>query len=513
MRRSRFPTLAAGLLLGLLPACDSPEPRTNAAPYIFKPAALDHAVKNPMTGWRGKREIPKRGDPSPHIVTTDAGNESVKKWYIGWNEIETQGSDGVEKIREVMDVLWADLPARNETAIPRIVLVDARGSYIPKDLPAFKSEKPNWRESPWYTDPVVKARIARLIARLGQVWDKDPRVACVEMGIQGKYGEHWGLEKMPEFAVWMSEQFNQAFHHKKALLRTVGTPNWGQDTSVLKQISRDFPFGFYQDSFGLESYRSELEAIAVLDQSNRWKHAMMSGEIRAERNPIMTMNGGDNLRGRSLETLLDWTRIAHSSIIGWDHDLKIPAGSPGGEAMRQALGYHFVITRYQQVSRVEPGGMLDVSFSVKNTGSAPFYYPWPVQVALVDERTRQIVFSQTLAEDIREWLPGSGWDSKTKTYRQPAETREVTARLALPAGLPTGAYIVSLAILNPEGGNLPGVRFEIQNYWAGGLHPMGRVGVGVDVRSPVVDSATFFTEAIDPSVHYRVLKPTSVSRP
>jgi hypothetical protein len=411
-----------------------------------------------------------------------------------------------------MDTLWADLPANNETASPRIVLVDARGSYVPKDLPAFKSEKPNWRESAWYTDPVVKARIKRLISRLGQVWDNDPRVACVEMGIQGKYGEHWGLEKMPEFAIWMSEQFNQAFPNKKVLLRTVGAPSWGQDTTVLKKISRDFPFGFYQDSFGFESYCSELNAVAGLDHSNRWKYAMMSGEIRAEGNPIMTMKAVDNLRGRSLETLLDWTRTAHSSIIGWDHnlpDLEIPAGSPGGEAMRQALGYHFVITRYQQPLRVEPGGMLDLSFSVKNTGSAPFYYPWPVQVALVDERTRQTVFSQTLTEDIRQWLPGTVWDAKAKTYRQAAGTRDVTARLALPSSLPTGAYMITLAILNPDGGNLPGVRFEIQNYWSGGLHPMGRLGVGTDVRYPAADSATFFTDAIDPTVRYRVDKPAA----
>ena len=462
-----------------------------------------------MAGWRGRREVPIRGKSAPNVFTVDPGYESVKKWYIGWNEIETCESDGVQKIREVTDALWKDLPARNETVIPRLVLVDARGSYVPADLPAFKSEKANWRESAWYTDAVVKARIQRLIARLGEVWDNDPRVACVEMGIQGKYAEHWGLAQMPEFAVWMSEQFTQAFHHKKILFRNVGEPTWGQDTAVLKQISRDFPFGFYQDSFGFDKYESELAAIAALDHANRWKYAVMSGEIRTWCNPIMTTDGRDNLRGRALATLLDWTRVAHSSSMGWDHNFPNPAGSAGGEAMRGALGYHFVITQYQQPLRAEPGGLLDVSFSVKNTGSAPFYYPWPVQVALVDERTRQTVFAQTLPDDIRQWLPGSNWDSPTQAYRQPPPVSQVSARLKLPAGLPVGAYLLTLAILNPEGGNLPAVRFEIQNYWAGGLHPMGRLGVGMNAATPAVDPATFFTLAIDPAVHYLVGKPAA----
>ena len=72
-----------------------------------------------------------------------------------------------------------------------------------------------------------------------------------------------------------------------------------------------------------------------------------------------------------------------------------------------------------------------------------------------------------------------------------------------------GAYLVTLAILNPEGGNLPAVRFEIQNYWAGGLHPMGRLGVGMNAATPAVDPATFFTLAIDPAVHYLIGRPAA----
>ena len=39
-----------------------------------------------------------------------------------------------------------------------------------------------------------------------------------------------------------------------------------------------------------------------------------------------------------------------------------------------------------------------------------------------------------------------------------------------------GEYILALAILDPAG-NVPAVRFAIKNYFKGGRHPMGKIGV------------------------------------
>ena len=470
-----------------------PAAETNEPEYQFTPKPLYYPVKNPLTGWRGKREVFKKSE------AIDGQYETLKKWYLGWNELEALESDTPEKMARFFDDLWKDLPVHNEKAIPRIVLVDARGSYVPKDLPPFPSIKENWRESAWYTNPVVQPRIERLIHRVGQLWDRDPRVAYVEMGIQGKYAEQWGLSQMPDFARWLCREFTNSFQNKKVLFRYIGTPAWGKDTSVMKEIGKNFPFGYYMDSFGYPGYDAELKAIAALDARHRWEYAVMGGEIRAERNT--------NLNAAAL---INDIRFGHVNHQGWDMPTT-PQVFLEMDTLRAAFGYHFVITDYHQPVRVEPGQPLALSFKVKNTGSAPFYYRWPVEVSLVNEATHEKIFSQHLDNvDIRTWLPGDEWNVKKRAYIKAPREYSAQASLTLPATLKPGIYVVTLAILDPEGGSLPSVRFEIENYWRGGLHPMGRLSVGMDNPHPAVDPATFYLDSVDSSVHYIVPKSNPV---
>jgi hypothetical protein len=489
--------------------------RDSASNYLFSPEPLGVPVKNPLTGWRGKRG-PEDGNPpgikGKGVFTVDGKYETLKKWYIGWNEIENQECDGVEKIHAFLNQEWKELPAQNTKAIPRIVLIDNVGAYAPKDLPPFLAKKENYRNSPWYSRPEVKARLERLIYRLGVIWDNDPRVAWVEMGVQGKYAEQWDLDQMPEFAFWLSDQFKKNFKNKKVLIRSVGLPGWGKDTWDSVKIANDYPFGFYEDSFGKPSYECEKETIEKLDCGNRWKTAVIGGETgvtRLEKSPFPLVDREatitNQLSGAGLQYLADWTREVHASFLGWDLSFPIPCDHPGTIALRRTLGYHFVITRYQQSREVKPGGTLDLSFAVKNRGSAPFYYRWPVEVSLVNEASREKAFSKRLdGVDIRQWLPGEDWNPKIQEYNKQAPEILVNASIPLPQSLKPGIYVVTLAILDPEGGNLPCVRFEIKNYWQGGLHPMGRLGVSAENKNPAVDPGSFYTDPVDPKVQYEL---------
>jgi autotransporter-associated beta strand protein len=475
-------------------------PATQISSIYPKPRG--QSVKNPMTGWRGVRQA---GSGFAGAWVLDPGYETVEKWYIGWNEFENNATNTVTDLQNFCDQLWINLPAQNTRAVPRIVLVDNAGTYIPADLPYF--DPTNYYESPWYTNPVVQARIGRLIARLGQVWDNDPRVAWVEMGIQGKYGEQWHLDYMPVFANWMCQQFTNAFHNKKVMIRYVGIPNFdGTNGVVNTQISTNYQFGYYEDSFGYSLYNSELAAIATLDNGTRWHIAANGGEIRADDQIYVPGDISQNLSGAGLTNLLNWVRTAHTSHLGWDNSYLIPSGSAGGEAMRSAIGYHFLITEFDQPLTAVAGQSVPIAFSVVNTGSSPFYYQWPVQVGLMSEATGQMVYATNLSQvDIRQWLPGTAWNTNSQSFQTPAATNSVSAMINLPANLNPGVYDLTLAILDPEGGDLPCIRFEIQNYWQGGLHPMGRIGIGQTISTPLIDSSTFYTNLIDDSVHY--LKP------
>ena len=59
-----------------------------------------------------------------------------------------------------------------------------------------------------------------------------------------------------------------------------------------------------------------------------------------------------------------------------------------------------------------------MAVEIKNTGAAPFYETWPLEVVLVDENN-EIVASQTIESTLPSILPG--------------QSGRVTARLPLPA--------------------------------------------------------------------------------
>ena len=50
------------------------------------------------------------------------------------------------------------------------------------------------------------------------------------------------------------------------------------------------------------------------------------------------------------------------------------------------------------------------------------------------------------------------------------------------SGISSGEYILTLAILDPAG-NCPCVRFAINNYYNGGRHPIGKVGINHTIDS------------------------------
>jgi hypothetical protein len=64
---------------------------------------------------------------------------------------------------------------------------------------------------------------------------------------------------------------------------------------------------------------------------------------------------------------------------------------------------------------------LTVSFSGRNTGSAPFYYDWPLVVSLLDESNNVVWSAEFDSVDIRTWMPGDKWEKSESMYSLPVE--------------------------------------------------------------------------------------------
>lgn len=436
-------------------------------PEEYKPA-----IKNPLKGFRASGK--------EHEYST------LMKSYIKWNELENSTEDGVDKIKEFCDIKWKGLENKNIKVIPRVYLAwSGNKHYWPSDMTSGD-----------FTSDQFKQRVIALIKKLGQAWDNDSRVAFVEMGLIGEWGEMEWPDTNDEIKAAIAAQFIASFQNKLVMIRWPNTYN-----------DDIYNFGYYWDSFA--HIDQEYYAFHLNHTSPRWQTAPIGGET-AYNWGNLPKQPGESPEESLTETvhrdyIIDKIRKLHANHVGWiaNYDQSEEQVRTGAELIQKALGYRFVLKEVNYPKRIEPGTKFTVSFKVKNTGSSPFYYNWPVEVSLLDPNTKKPVWKKQCVDiDIRDWLPGDNWDESTDMYTEPAETYTVNQTFEL-SGVPSGEYILAFAILNP-GGNLPCARFAIKNYYSGGRHPIGKVGI--DKTIDAFSVSDFDDIQSDTSLFYRADK-------
>jgi putative CocE/NonD family hydrolase len=446
---------------------------------VITPEVYPHALRNPLKGFRPGTS--PRAFKHEYVTLT--------RCYLRWNELENDETDTIDKIKKVCDEKWMDVEKHNIKIIPRVYLDWDRkkgNEYWPADM-----------QTGDYSSEQFKRRVIRLAQRLGQCWDNDPRVAWVQLGIIGYWGEHHNPSPDDEMQKLLGDAFTGAFTNKKV---TVRHP-WE---------FTDYEFGVYWDSWGhIQQVRTHGEGIAKLNAAHsRWAISPMGGECaynwgRYGQQP--GDNPNDTLRDPShLNWLLYTIRWLHCSNLGWvaNYDASDPQVQQGAEQVQKALGYRFILDKVCYPARISSDKAFTVSFLVRNIGSAPFYYNWPVEVSLLDPKTRIPVWRDMFQDlDIRRWLPGDRWNKTTKSYELRPKGYRVNGTFQVPQTVGSDEYILALAILDPAG-MLPSTRFAIENYFEGGRHPIGLVGVGKLVREPVLDPASFDDPAEDKTLKY-----------
>jgi hypothetical protein len=455
--------------------------RLSSNMFSVVPGVYTPAFRNPLKGFRPGKSL---------ALTHEYG--TLCHWYVPWNAIENDESDNIQKIRDYFDAQWADLPSHNVRAVPRVYLEWPNvGTYWPADMTTGD-----------YSSSQFTQRVARLVARLGEVWDNDPRVAYVEMGLIGFWGEHHSPAPTAEIQTLLTGAFTNAFRNKLVMIRHP----WSE--------FRSYPFGGHWDSWAHWNQINHRNGMRSL--GTRWHTAVNGGECAYNWGDYQIQPGDspdDTLADPNhREYLLDSIRELHCNHLGWvsDYTAGSPAVAAGAAEVQKALGYRFVVTQLAYPGRVEADGQLQLIFSVVNTGSSPFYYDWPVEFSLLNVETGEPVWKTGLdSVDIRNWHPGDNWDDVNDMYLSPPVTNIVHLDLTMPgtARLPEGEYIVALSILEPVGMG-PSVRFAIENHYSGGIHPFGKIGVGVDVAGDhTLDAGTFDDLRSDAILPYAMTPP------
>ncbi len=461
------------------------------------PAELDGAINNPLKGFRDYKKD---------------GYGLLERHYIKWNEIELSADDTVERIiahtNKITNTKGKRFEDLNVKLVPRVYL-DWDGStgsekgpkqYWPADLQTFD-----------YDSPAFQERLKKLIAKLGQAWDNDPRIFAVQMGLIGHFGEHHHPAPSADQRRLLAEAFQKAFKNKPVLVRH-NDPEFMQAG-----------YGIYYDTFANldreppNGPKDQFPWQAMKVHPDIWKRAPIEGEVEynwqktrdsAKPKETFGLTPDETMKVPAYRRyMIDKIRRYHASYLGWINDYSDwePQVLAGAAEIQKAFGYRFVLdsVSYQNVG--EPGGKLAVKLAVRNTGSAPFYLDWPVAVGLLDPVTKKPVWSAPLSEvDIRKWLPGEDWDSEAFVYRCPAAQNIATGTATLPRDLKAGSYIVALSILDRQGGMVPSVRFATANYFQGGWHPMGFIGIGKPPTEAALTNIPFDSPAFDTSIAYKV---------
>jgi hypothetical protein len=381
---------------------------------------------------------------------------SIYKHYIKFTDLEYKANDSVQKITDWCNAAWAGIENKNIKVIPRVVIVYPNGpdngdaGYWPEGVPHGDPVEQ------WITEE-LKLRFTSFIQKLGQAWDNDPRVAAVEVGLWGKWGEHHiyplkipqGGDRIPaDLQKVLGDAYAKAFKNKKLMVR-------------YPETFTEYDFGFIWDSFALPNDKACGEGIIARDA---WRTQMYSGEVaynwgdqsKLGGSPEGTLNSDANT-----DYVIEWIYKTHTSSLGWIAEYK-PENETilkNAAKMQKAFGYRYVIREASFTSKVRR--TLDVSFTVENIGAAPMYYNWPVELSLLNA-DREAVWKGTFKTDITQWMPGT--------------ITQVTNKFKV-SGLSEGTYVLALAVLDPAGNN-PSLRFANSNYYTGGRTPIGKIGIG-----------------------------------
>jgi hypothetical protein len=435
-------------------------------------AETPEAFRNPMKGFRPTRYI---GDPA----FKDHEYASTYKQYIPYSALESSATDTVQKIKDWSDANWGTLRARNLKVIPRVVIVyPGTGEYW-GDLPH------DGTPSQW-TSPALQARLVKFVEKLGQAWANDPRVAAVEMGLWGKWGEHniypdtvEGSDRIPpSFQTALGDAFNYWASVKKVMIRYPST--------FTAYRGR---FGVYWDSFALPDDDVSARGIVSINAMPHSPVQMISGEVAYDWGDQSMLGGSPNgTLGSNANTdyVISQIRRVYASSLGWIAEYTPDGGTISANAarMQKELGYRFVIGTATFTARMAPGGPLTVELTVNNVGHAPFFYNWPVEVSLLDD-SRKPVWRANFDTDI------SQWNFVTPTT--------VVRGTFTPTGVPNGEYTLAVAVLDPAS-NAPSLRFANFNYYRGGRTALGRVAIGGPF--PLQNLGTFDSLKSDNTLSY-----------
>jgi hypothetical protein len=415
---------------------------------LFSIVVAAHSIDVDLPSGPGPLTNPLKGF-APWSTEGTQLNTAVSMAYVdaSWRALEPK--DGEFQFQAWEDKAWNTSIAKGKRVVFRVWI----------DYPGQSTGVPQWLidsgvkmnpytdfgggVSPDYQNPRLQSALLKFIQALGQRYDRNPRVAIVEVGLLGHWGEWHTYPRTELFA--SDETQKKVIDAMKAAF-----PDKPLEARNPAYASCHLPWiGFHddmipEDTLGTDAWQF-LPSLTANGLAENWKVAPAGGE--------MVPGAGKKYLGESWDLLLDAVKRCHFTWIG-PYSPPMEAGVDATFRARQdaivrLMGYQFRLTKFKIDDRaIEVDGL--------NEGVAPFYEPWQVKMVLIDGQGN-VVGSWAVDADVRKWLPGS-----------------FSVHSTVPAQVRSGEYRLAIGIMDPMTLR-PGVQFANALSTSAGYTVLGKI--------------------------------------
>jgi hypothetical protein len=339
-------------------------------------------------------------------------------------------------------------------------MINGKGIAVP-DYLAAQMEAGWWGDTngdgkgdtyvPDWNDADFHERLERLTIELGKRYNGDPRVAWVDVGFFGNWGE-WHMWPFlesyprPEGAKKATEASKQriidamasAFNRTQLIMGS-------EEIAPLLYALRTYPtMGWRRDSLGdthftegagMRRLREDPEGWALFTE--RWKTA-----------PIITefISPNDQTDPHVYELATKQVKEFHVSMVSNGNTLPWDSLSQAGQTtflqLQEQIGYSYALTEVTMLAPLQVGKPLTLQAGWHNIGNAPTYEPWQIMFQLRNPTTQTLVWETPSHFDLRQLLPGENGQQWEDTF-------------TLPTGLAAGSYEFVVQVRDPAGQRVP----------------------------------------------------------
>ncbi len=361
---------------------------------------------------------------------------------ILWKEFEPkQGEYNYAFMQDILD----KAQAKGQTVMFRLMphSTCARDD-VPdwlKDIMVCPARPDGMRVKDSPTDPRYLKLFGKAVEKLGERFDKNETLDCVDVSLGGAWGE--GSQDFAEEDMkTLMDIYIRVFPNTK-LIGQMGNP------MLLDYMGEKRAIGWRADGTGSPKHMNEIFPVLYSKMKHEhWKTAPVSFESYWWISEWYR-------QGWDIDAIIEKTLEWHISTFN-TKSFPIQYELQGKmEQWLEKMGYRFVIREMEYSEEVKAGEKVQITLKIENKGVAPIYNKLPLKLRIKGEKTQEYITNV----DITKWLPN--------TYTH-------TVSMDIPEDLSKGTYDLEIAI---GGGACPIVYFANEVEVVDGWHKLTAITV------------------------------------